>query len=75
MAGNEVLQFPPHMFDWVKICSTGRCWPPIDALFLVEIFGNSAGVLWVIVLHKTVLSATEVFLYEGQQIPFQNLCV
>ena len=56
---------PAHAFNWVNIHTSGRCWPPVDALFLVDIFGNSAGVLWIILLHKAILSATKVILYEG----------
>lgn len=32
------------------LCTTGRCWLPIDAPFLVEIFGNSPALLWIIVI-------------------------
>ena len=70
---NEVLplEFSPQMFNWIEICTNGRCWPPINALFLIVGFCNQTGVLWIIILHKlhkTMFSTQKMLLKEGQQM-------
>ena len=75
MTGNVMLQFPPCTFNGIEIRTTGRCWPPVDALFLIEVFGNPTSVFGIIILHETIFGAPKLFLKKGKQMLLQDLGV
>ena len=53
----EVYQFVPYQLVRVHIWAFLRSLPPVDSLLLIIFFCDSAGVLWVIVLHKAMIIA------------------
>ena len=68
----EVYQFVPYQLVRVHIWAFLRSLPPVDSLLLIIFFCDSAGVLWVIVLHKA-MTIRERIGDEWQQMFFQHI--
>ena len=49
------LEFMPQVLDRVEVRTFHGCFPPVDAILLKEGPCSLRGMLWVIILHKTMI--------------------